>query len=107
MDKEAYLKKFIFEGLTNLNDGFDSERIKYFSQQDFEIILNRVEDYGLGIYAIEPWKDGEFYDVITWEDNSDHPANPSWYKYAFIEFTKKDGNLMYSASYYIPEKLLE
>ena len=65
MNKEAYLEEFIFKGLTNLNDGFDAESIKYFSQQDFETILNRIEEYGLGIYGIEPWKNGKFYDVIN------------------------------------------
>ena len=44
MKKEEYLDAFIFKELSNLNTGFDAKAIKYFSKEDFKIVLNRVED---------------------------------------------------------------
>ena len=35
MDKLDYLIEHVFVGLENLNDGFDSESIYYFSEDDF------------------------------------------------------------------------
>lgn len=105
--KRQYLDKNIFIGLTNLNDGFDSESIKYFSAQDFIIVLDRIQKLGLGIYGIEPWLNGEFYDVKGYEDYSSDPTNPKWYRNAFDEFIKLGKELQYAASYYIPEELIE
>jgi len=39
--KDAYCDKHLFYGLTNLNDGFDIISIKYFSEKDFEVVLER------------------------------------------------------------------
>ena len=55
MKKEKYLNENIFIGLKNLNDGFDAKTIYYFSETDFEIVLNRIDQLGLGIWGIEPW----------------------------------------------------
>jgi len=54
INEKAFLDKNIFQGLNNLNNGFDSQLIKYFSELEFEIVLKRVEKLGLGIYGIEP-----------------------------------------------------
>ena len=37
--EEEFLEKYVFYDLENLNDGFDSPLIKYFSKADFEKIL--------------------------------------------------------------------
>ncbi len=71
MDKNTYLDKYIFAGLTNLNDGFDAGSIKYFSQNDFEIVIDRVEANGLGIYGIESWKSGEYFGVEIYDEDSE------------------------------------
>jgi hypothetical protein len=106
--KEAYLDKYVFYGLQNLNNGFDAPGIKYFSEEDFEVVLQRVKDIGLGIYGIEPWKDGQFYDVITVGKLGDEKCkDPNWYMTAFEKFKKRKEVLQYAASYYIPEKLLK
>ena len=39
-----YLKTNVFNGLENLNDGFDSESIYYFSESDFEIAVGVVRN---------------------------------------------------------------
>lgn len=104
--REEYLEEHIFCGLTNLNTGFDVQTIKYFSKADFEMVLDRCEAAGIGIYGIEPWIDGEFYDVWTCEEFSSDPADPEWYRMAFDDFATRGVDLQYAASYYVPARLL-
>jgi len=104
LTKDEFLDKYIFSGLQNLNDGFDSDIIKYFSEVDFSIVLKRVEENKIGICGIEPWLNGEFYDVLTYEDYSTDPIDPKWYKKAFEKFKKDGKQLQYAASYFIPTK---
>ena len=106
LKKEEFLKSKIFFGLKNLNDGFDSESIYYFSESDFEIVLNRAEKYGIGIYGIEPWLEGDFYSVRVHEQLDAEPNDPKWYREAFSEFKKRGKNLQYSATYEIPNELI-
>jgi hypothetical protein len=101
-----YLKTNVFKGLKNLNDGFDSESIYYFSESDFEIVLDRVEKNGIAIFGIEPWLNGDFYDVLSFEDYKTVANDSKWYRKAFSEFKSRGMNLMYSASYQVPKKLL-
>ena len=104
--KRTYLDKHIFYGLTNLNNGFDALLIKYFSAKDFQIVLDRVKKSKLGIIGIEPWKDGKFYDVATYETVTDDPSDSTWYMKAFEDFKKADKYLLYAATYHIPDDLL-
>ena len=102
-EKIEYLKENVFFGLKNINDGFDTHSIYYFSQSDFEIIIDRVEKLGIGIMGIEPWLNGEFYDVKVAEDYGAVPKDSKWYRKAFTEFKEDNENLLYAASYKIPE----
>ncbi len=106
LKKDEFLKSKIFYGLENLNDGFDSESIYYFSESDFEIVLNRVEKSGIGIYGIEPWLNGDFYDVRVHEQLNAEPNDPKWYREAFSNFKNRGKNLQYSATYEVPNKLI-
>ena len=106
LKKEEFLKSKIFYGLKNLNDGFDSESINYFSESDFEIVLKRVEINGIGIYGIEPCLNGEFYGVRVHEQIDAKPNDPNWYREAFSEFKKSGKKLQYSATYEIPNELI-
>lgn len=106
MDEQEYLEKNIFFGLKNLNDGFDAESIQYFSQTDFEMVLSRIEKYGVGILGIEPWKNGEFFDAVGYEDFTKNPSDPNWYKKAFKGFVELGQNLQYAATYCVPKELL-
>ena len=106
MKELEYLKSNVFNGLENLNDGFDSEDIFYFSESDFELVLDRVEKNGIGIFGIEPWLDGDFYGVMVVEDFNTTANNPKWYRKAFAEFKKSGKNLVYAASYEVPKKML-
>jgi len=107
MTREEYLDKNVFYGLTNLNNGFDAEGIKYFSESDFEIVLSRVRELGLGVNGIEPWKNGEYYGVEVYEDNATDPTDSNWYIESFNRFRKTKDTLQYSATYFIPDKLLK
>ena len=100
-----YLEKNIYKGLNNLNNGFDAESIFYFNESDFEIVLDRVEKLGIEIMGIEPWLDGEYYDVRVAEEYKSSQAK-KWPRKVFSEFKKKKKNLQYSASYKIPKEFL-
>ncbi len=76
--KRDYLKANVFYNLKNMNDGFDAESIYYFSQSDFEIVLNRIEKLGIGISGIEPWLNREFYDVKVVEDYGGVTTDSKW-----------------------------
>jgi hypothetical protein len=107
LNKLEYLITNVFVGLENLNDGFDSKEIYYFSESDFDIVLNRIEKLGVGIYGIEPWLNGVFYDVLSFEDYNTIATDPKWYRKAFFEFKKSGKPLFYAASYKVPKKLLQ
>ena len=100
-----YLKTNVFNGLENLNDGFDSESIYYFSESDFEIVLDRVKKNGIAIFGIKPWLNGDFYDVLSFEDYKTVANDSKWYRKAFSEFKSRKKNLMYSASYQVPKEM--
>lgn len=106
MNKNEFLEKNIFTDLKNINDGFDSESAYYFSESDFQIVLDRIEHFGIGLYGIEPWLNGAFYAVKTNEDYKKKATNPKWYKKAFSDFKKLETDLQYSASYKVSTKLL-
>jgi hypothetical protein len=106
MTKEQYLYNYVFQGLTNLNTGFDAEGIKYFSEKDFEIVLDRVKKLGLGIKGIEPWKNGAYYGVEVYEDYTKDPTDSNWYMKSFERFKKRGDTLQYAATYFIPDKFL-
>ena len=104
--KAAYLEREVFAHLKNLNDGFDSPSIKYFSEQDFQRVLERVKGLGLGIYGIEPFLNGEYFGVAVYEEYGMSSTDPNWYMSAFEHFKNSGEELQYSASYDVPEQLL-
>jgi hypothetical protein len=106
MEQTEFLEQHIFKGLKNLNDGFDQEAIQYFSESDFEIVLQRVEHFGISIYGIKPWFKGEFYDVSVHGDHNKKATDPRWYKKAFLTFKTSQAGLSYSATYKVSKKLL-
>lgn len=101
LNKHKYLLKNIYNGLTNLNSGFDSPYIYYFDELDFEIVLKRVEEHNITVSGIEPWKDGEYYDVKVMEEFDNYVF---WYRKVFEKYKTLNQNLQYSASYLLPEK---
>lgn len=106
MNKSEFLTAKIFTDLKNINDGFDTEANYYFTAADFQIVLDRIEHFGIGLYGIEPWLNGKFYDVKTNEDYKKKATDPKWYRKAFSEFNKLETKLQYSATYKVSSKLL-
>lgn len=106
LTEAQFLDTYIFHGLTDLNDGFDTAGIRYFTEEEFHIVLERIEFFRCGIYGIEPFIDGGFYSVEVHECHGDDPSDPSWYWRVFNEFAKEQDGLQYSASYFIPDRLL-
>lgn len=106
MEQIEFLEKNVFNGLKKLNDGFEGEAVPFFSESDFEILLDRAEYFGIGIYGIEPWHNGELYDVITHENLKKKATDPRWYKKAFQTFRSRQPGLSYSATYKVSGKLL-
>ncbi|WP_370214151.1 hypothetical protein [Mesoflavibacter profundi] len=105
--EQKYLENNIYKGLQNLNTGFDVDSIYYFSESDFEILLDRVEKDNISIFGIEPWLDGSYYDLTTYEDYNTTANDPKWYRKAFSEFKKREEKLMYAASYKVPKRVFE
>ena len=64
--------------------------------------MNRLKKHGIFVLGIEPWLDGEFYDVLSYEDYEVEPVNFEWIHKAFNEFKSLKLNLQYSASYFFP-----
>lgn len=101
--KTFLLEKHVFKHLKDLNSGFDSPSITYFSPEDFKIVLLRIKELGFGVTGIEPWKDDHFFDVATFERTGRAPEDPEWYWSAFETFNQRDAHLQYSATYSIPD----
>ncbi|WP_299100225.1 hypothetical protein [uncultured Winogradskyella sp.] len=106
MTQTEFLEKHVFTDLKNVNDGFDGET-HYFSETDFETVLQRVQHFGIGIYGIEPWLDGKMYDVLSHEEFKKKATDPKWYTRAFATFKKRQEGLAYAATYKVSKKLLE
>ena len=105
---DAYCDKHLFYGLTNLNDGFDDSRIKYFSEKDFEVVLERVKSLGIGIFGIDTFRffeDKRYYSCDVFEIHTSNPADATWYMTCFEKNKKRGDNIVYAASYFIPKKL--
>lgn len=106
MDKTEFLEKNIFLNLKNSNDGFDTEETLYFSESDFEIVLQRIEKLGIGIFEIKPFIDGTFLEAKGHEPYRKKATDSGWYKKAFAQFKKQQADLLYSATYKVSDKLL-
>ena len=105
--KKIYLDTHVFYGLKDQNTGFDAPSIRYFSEADFKTVLDRIEQLGIGIVGIEPWKNGTMYDVLAAEEFGLKPEDAQWYRKAFELFKRRDKDLLYAATYSVPERLLK
>ena len=106
MEQEKFLEQHIFTGLKNLNDGFEKDAIQFFSESDFEIVLQRAEHFGLSIYSIDPWIKSEKLESSSHEDHKKKATDPKWYKKEFSTLKNSQAGLFYSAKYKVSKKLL-
>jgi len=107
MEQTEFLDKNIFTDLKNLNDGSPKETVQHFSESDFEIVLQRVEHFGIGVYSITSLKNNEVSATATHEEFKKKATDPKWYKKAFLTFKSGKPGLSYSATYKVSNKLLE
>jgi len=107
MEKEEFLTQNIFDGVKNMNDGFDDEEKLYFSASDFEIILQKIEHFGIGIYTIETRLEKEAFEKENHEQYRKKSTDPKWYNKAFSKLKRNQEGLLYSANYRVSKKLLE
>lgn len=106
MEQTEFLEKNIFIDLKNLNDGSDKESVQVFSEPDFEIVLQCVEHFGIGVYSVSSWLKGEVSEVASHEDFKKKATDPKWYKKAFLTSKSRQPGLSYSATYKVSNKLL-
>ncbi len=106
MEQEKFLEQHIFTGLKNINDGFAKDEIQFFSESDFEIVLQRAEHFGLSIYSIEPWIKSEVLEASSHEGHKKKATDPKWYKKEFLTLKMRQEDLLYSAKYKVSKKLL-
>ena len=106
MEQEKFLEQHIFTGLKNLNDGFGKDEIQFFSETDFEIVLQRVEHFGIGVFGIDPWLDGKEHLPATHEEYKKKATDPKWYKKAFLTLRMRTPGMDYSARYKVSNRLL-
>ena len=106
MEQTEFLEQQVFTDLKNLNDGFDQEDIQYFSESDFEIVLQQAEHFGISIYEIKTSLNGEPYEVSGHLDHKKKATDPRWFKKAFLTFKTGQAGLLYSATYKVSKKLL-
>ncbi|WP_341226805.1 hypothetical protein [uncultured Arcticibacterium sp.] len=106
MEQAEFLEKHVFVGLENLNNGVDESGNHYFSQADFEKVLERVEYFGIGVYKINTIHNGEAFGESEHEKFKKKATDPKWYNKAFLTFTHRQEGLLYAASYKVSGKLL-
>ncbi len=106
MEQTEFLQKNIFTDLKNLNDESEKETVQIFSESEFEIVLERVEHFGIGVYKIESWLNGETSEIAAHDDFKKKATDPKWYKKAFLTFKSRQPGLSYSATYKVSNKLL-
>ncbi|MFN0290027.1 hypothetical protein [Pedobacter helvus] len=97
-EKFNYLVTNVYKDIVHEIDEF-SPTIVYFNEGDFEKVLLRVEQLGIGIYGIETLLNGEYYSVEVFEDYKTMPEDSKWYTAAFNKFKNWNLDLRYSASY--------
>jgi len=106
MEQTDFLAQYVFTGLKNVNDGFDDAAVQYFSEADFETVLQRAAHFGLGIYTIKPRLGDEFKPVVSHESMNKKATDANWYKKALKTFKHQNPEMCYSATYKVSAKLL-
>ena len=106
MEQIEFLEKNVFKDLKPLNIKIDKENIHYFSETDFDVVLQRAEHFGIGIYTIETMLNNAFHTEAKHDDFNKKATDSRWYKRAFLTFKTKQPELAYTATYKVSKKLL-
>lgn len=106
MEQQEFLEKNVFTNLKNLNTDFKINPVYYFSEIEFEAVLQRIEHFGIGIYTIEPRFNGAPFDVSNHESYKKKATDAKWYTKAFLTSKHRQPGMEYSATYKVSSKLL-
>ena len=106
MDQVTFLEAHVFKGLKNHNTGNNASTLHYFSESDFEIVLKRLEHFGIGMYVMAPLYDGVAETVATHTNFNKKATDARWYKKAFLTYKMHQPGLLYAATYKVSNKLL-
>ena len=107
-DKIPFIYKHIYNGLHDSIDTTANPNTIFFTEDQFDIILGRVQKNRIGIYLIEALhypkgaKRYQLYDISTFESLDTTPLDPVWYYNAFEQFKALGIDLRYRASLYVP-----
>lgn len=106
MEQQEFLEKNVFVDLKNMNENFEENELHYFSEVDFDAVLQKAAYFGIGIYTIEAFSKGASYGVSSHETHHKKATDANWYKKAFHNFKKGESGMLYSATYKVSSKLL-
>src|SRR5690606_34537288 len=98
MEQPEFLEKNVFTDLKNLNKGTDKATVHYFSEEDFETVLQRVEHFGIGVDKIETKLKSKVAKAASHEDFNKKATDPKWYKKAFLPFNSRQPGPSYAAT---------
>lgn len=105
--KVQFMRNFVFHGLLRERRIKDADGIEWMFTRQFLQALRRIEVLGIGIYGVEATSDERPMDFDVYENGEGRtPHNLDW----VYEFVRKHGDeegAQFSASYDIPENLLE
>jgi hypothetical protein len=107
--EDRFLREVIYDGLTDLNTGFDSPLIGHFSPEDFLTVIDRCESLNVRVIGIEvfttdvepPWKVQMLWIEISPEDGGYDWARRSVRKYM------ERSDITISATFDVPGTILE
>ncbi len=102
-DKHAMLRRRVLHRLVfdDLPEGLSEE-------DQFALILDRAEQHGLGLYAIEATAEDDNFAVEVFELYEGLACtDPRWYKTAFAKMRSKHTGFSYGGNFMIPEHLIE
>ena len=106
MEQTEFLNKHVFKGLKGINQKGETDESSFFSEEDFAVVLERAEYFGIGIYSIETRLKGERFEQAKHEEHKKKATDPKWYSKAFLTLRKRQAGLSYSATYKVSSKLL-
>lgn len=106
MTQQEFLEKNVFIDFKNLNENFEENQLHYFSEEDFEKVLEKAEYYGLTIYTMDTIVDGVSNFSMDHTRFHKKATDPKWYKKAFLTYKNREKGLIYTATYKVSAKLL-
>lgn len=104
MREEDFLVQFIFCGLKNMNNGIDSDSIWHFSIEDFETVMDRIEQHNILMLGIECWSHKKIR-TVKYADSYEYVDK--WHRKAVAELHRSNAfPCTFAATYEIPDVLL-